>query len=211
MSSNQKIAIIDAAYGLLKEMRISELSARDVAAAANCSVDDIYTQFDNMDHLIRVTSVRILDDYSQQCQEAVKNISDPMELELELWKNFLPYAFRYTDVYELLFWSWGRAKIRDAFREYYDLFPERQAEIGYADVFLSTDIKGRNTVTLQNAAEQGYIKKEDIPVLVNLQIGLLHAMMSTYKDIFRTTGIPEKAAEKYIIILKSLHDHYRLK
>ena len=211
MDIKQKQTIIDATYELMKEEKISELRVSEIAAAANCSVDDIYDNFGDLEHLYYLASVKVLDVYTHQSQEAIGEISDPMELEMTLWENFLPYVFKYIDVFELIFWNTRRSKVQEAIKEYYDLYPESKTGIEFTEMYFSTSLKDRNTTVLKLAAKEGYIKEEDVPVLVSLNTGLLYNMMASYKDIFRTDVIPKIVTDKYLGVLKSLYDHYRLK
>lgn len=211
MDNKQKQTIIDAAYELLKDVKISELEITEIAETAGCSADDIIQAFGSLDNLVYLASAEVLDVYTHQSQSAIAEITDPMELEMTLWENFLPYVFRYIDVFELIFWNTRRNKVSAAIREYYDLFPERRSGIDFTELFFSTDLKERNVTILKLAAKEGYIKEEDIPALVSLNTGLLYNMMATYKDIFRTNEIPQRVTEKYLTVLKSLYDHYRLK
>ena len=211
MDTKQKQTIIDATYELMKEEKISELRVSEIARAAKCSVDDIYDNFGTLEHLYYLASVKVLDVYTHQSQEAIGEISDPMELEMTLWENFLPYVFKYIDVFELIFWNTRRTKVQEAIKEYYELYPESKTGIEFTEMYFSTSLKDRNTTVLNLAAKEGYIKEEDVPVLVSLNTGLLYNMMATYKDIFRTDVIPKVVTDKYIAILKSLYDHYRLK
>lgn len=211
MDIKQKQTIIDATYELMKEEKISELKVSEIAEAANCSVEDVYDNFGDLEHLYYLASIKILDAYTHQSQDAIGEISDPMELEMTLWENFLPYVFKYIDVFELIFWNTRRSKVQEAIKEYYDLYPESKTGIEFTEMYFSTSLKERNTTVLKLAAKEGYIKEEDVPVLVSLNTGLLYNMMASYKNIFRTDTIPKAVSDKYLAVLKSLYDHYRLK
>ena len=213
MINNTKRKLVDATCDVLKDMRLAELTPRAVAEAAGCGVDVIFDNYDSMDQLTRVAAIRILDAYAQESQDDVVEGIDALDIDLRLWTNFLQYTFKYPDVFEQLFWGWGKNEVRAAYEAYYDLFPEKKAALveSYTDIFLGTDLRERSIVILQDAADEGLINQQDVPVLATLSVGLLQTIMVSYKGIYRDSALPTNASTEFLTALRSLHEHYRLK
>ena len=213
MENNTKRRLVDESYELMKVMHLEKMTAQAIAQKAGCTADVIFKYFPNLEQLIRVAAVRILDSYSQDSQEAIAAAADPLDLDARLWSIFLPYTFRYLDVFEHLFWIWEEKEVREAYDIYYALYPEKRETIdeGYTDVFLGTDLRARSVEILNRAVEEGLIYPQDVQVMANLSVGLLHTMINTYRGVYRSSAMPVAVSTEFLVALRSLHDHYRLK
>lgn len=213
MENNTKRRLVDEAYELLKVIHLEKLTAQAISQKAGCTADVVFKYFPSLDQLIRVAAVRILDSYSQDSQEAISDASDTLDLDARLWAIFLPYTFQYLDVFEHLFWIWDREDVQEAYDIYYSLYPEKRETLneGFTDVFLGTDLRARSIVVLKRAADEGLIYPQDVQVMANLSVGLLHTMINSYRGVYRSTAMPYAVSTEFLTALKSLHDHYRLK
>ena len=213
MENNTKRRLVDEAYELMKVMHLEKLSAQAIAQRAGCTADVIFKFFPNLDQLIHVAAIRILDSYSQDSQEAISAASDTLDLDARLWTIFLPYAFKYLDVFEHIFWVWDEKAVLEAYDIYYSLYPEKRETIDedFADVFLGTDLRARSVVILRRAADEGLIYPQDVQVMANLSVGLLHTMIHSYRGVYRSSAMPYEVTTEFLVALKSLHEHYRLK
>lgn len=213
MINKKKLDLIFAVHEMLKTTSPELIKIRDVAAAANCNSAIIYRHFDNLDHLILIASIKFLEDYLFDLQDVTRNNTDPLEVEITTWRIFAKYAFMHIEVFDLLFWGKYKENLGDSIYEYYKMFPEQWQHLNglYTIVFFNNDLQERNRVILDQAANAGYFKPSDVPLLANLQCCFLHGMMMDYKNTYRQPGVPEKAAALFMETLLSLQKRYRLK
>ena len=213
MATSKKYDLIRVTYEMLKTSSPERLKIRDIAAAAQCTSAVIYRHFDNLDHLLLISSVRFLEDYIIELQDTTNQSTDPLTVEINMWQAFAKHAFKNLDIFELFFWGRYKEHLSDTIYEYYQMFPEQWTRLNglYTIVFFNNDLKERNRTILTQAANAGYFKTEDVPLLADLQCDLFHGMLLDHKDTYRLAGVPEQAAARFMEILFSLHEHYRLK
>lgn len=213
MATNKKYDLISVTHEMLKTTSPDLIKIRDIASAANCTSAVIYRHFDNLDHLILISSIKFLEDYLFELQDITNNNTDSLDVEVTMWRAFAKYAFQNIEIFDLLFWGKYKERLGDSIYEYYQMFPEQWRHLNglYTIVFFNNDLKERNRVILNHAANDGYFKTKDVPLLANLQCSFLHGLMMDYKDTYRLPGVSEKAAKEFMDTLLSLQSHYRIK
>ena len=93
MSSNKKNELILQTYEMLKTTSPEDIKIRSIAAACNCTSTVIYKHFDDLDHLLRFSSVRFLENYIIDIQKDINEASDSLEMLVSMWRTFSYYAF----------------------------------------------------------------------------------------------------------------------
>lgn len=210
---NKKNELILVTHEMLKTTSPEDIKIRDIAAAAHCTSAVIYRHFDNLDHLILIASIKFMEDYVIELNEITnQNSTDPLTMELTMWKAFCKYVFHNIEVFDLLFWGKYKKNLGESIFEYYQMFPEEWKHLNglYTSVFFNNDLKERNKIILNCAAVAGYFTFEDAQLLANLQCDFFHGMMIEYKDTYRQPGVPEQATKIFMHTLESLQNHYRI-
>lgn len=213
MSSNKKNELILQTYEMLKTTSPEDIKIRSIAAACNCTSTVIYKHFDDLDHLLRFSSVRFLENYIIDIQKDINEASDSLEMLISMWRTFSHYAFENLEVFELLFWGRFKERLGDTIYEYYQLFPDEWKNMDglFTSVFFNNDLKERNYMILHRATVNGYFAHANDRLLNDIMCDLFHGLLLEYKEKFRTPGEAEKGAARYMEMLMSLIDHYRLK
>jgi hypothetical protein len=72
-------------------------------------------------------------------------------------------------------------------------------------------LKAREETLLRRAAATGCLPSKDPAMLSDLVVCLFHGMLLEYKGKYKEPGKAREGAEKFIKILSSVYDKYRIK
>lgn len=213
MASNKKNELIQKTYELLKTSGPQDVKIRTIAAAANCTSTVIYKHFDDLDHLILFASVRFLEDYIIELQNIINKNTDTLNMVVAMWKSFAKYAFTNIEVFELLFWGKYKDRLGDTIFEYYQLFPNEWRNLDglFTSVFFNDKLEERNSIMMHRAATTGYFTYDDAMLLSDLQCCMFHGLLMEYKDKYRNPEMAEEGSQRFMDMLDSLINHYRIK
>lgn len=213
MAGSMKKNLVQVTYGLLKSEGIENIKIRRIAAEAGCTSTVIYKHFEDLDHLLSFASIWILKDYFKDFQQIS---SDPtqnvLDTNLRLWERFAYYAFNDIQIFELLFWGKYKERLGDMIYEYYQLFREDMKDFDglAASVLFNDDLREREYIMLRRAAATGCLALDDIAMLSDLASCLFHGMLLEYKDKYKEPGRAQEGAQRFMDILTSVMDRYRL-
>lgn len=212
-SSNKKTELILQTYEMLKTTSPEDIKIRGIAAACNCTSTVIYKHFDDLDHLLRFSAVRFLENYIIDIQKDINEASDSLDMLISMWNTFSHYAFENVEVFELLFFGRFKERLGDTIYEYYQLFPDQWKNMDglFTSVFFNNDLKERNYMILHRATVNGYFSHTNDRLLNDIMCDSFYGLLLEYKEKFRTPGESEKGVAHYKEILMSLIDHYRVK
>ena len=213
MAASKKIELIETTYELLKTTAPSEIKIRTVADACKCSTAAVYKHFEDLDDLVRLASVRFLEDYIVRIQRVLTETSDPMEILLTTWKEFADIAFCNADVYLELFWGKFSSQLVDTIFDYYQIFPEMWRNLGglFTSTFFNSDIMERNYIIVRRAATMGYFRSSEARLISDLQCHLIHGILMDYRGVYRDTRKAKEGADRFLELLTSICNHYRVK
>lgn len=209
-----KKELVQVTYDILKSEGIENIKIRKIAAEAGCTSTVIYKHFEDLDHLLTFASVRFLKDYLNCFERIIVDPSvDILTKNIELWGYFAEYAFRDLEIFELLFWGSYKENLGDMIFEYYQLFRDEMMDFDglSASVLFNDDLREREFIMQRRAAAEGCLPSQDIAMLSDLVSNLFHGTLLEYKDKYKEPGMPEEGAAKFMNMLTSLMDHYRLK
>ena len=213
MAGSKKIELIEKTYELLKTTAPSEIKIRTVADACKCSTAAVYKHFEDLDDLVRFASIRFLEDYINRIQTVITENADPMDILLTSWKEFADIAFRNADVYLELFWGKYSSQLVDAIFDYYQIFPDEWRNLGglFTSTFFNSDIMERNYIIVRRAATMGYFRSSETRLISDLQCHLIHGILMDYRGVYRDGKKAQEGADRFMELLTSVCDHYRLK
>ena len=212
-SSNKKTELILQTYEMLKTTSPEDIKIRGIAAACNCTSTVIYKHFDDLDHLLRFSAVRFLENYIIDIQKDIDEASDSLDMLISMWNTFSHYAFENVEVFELLFFGRFKERLGDTIYEYYQLFPDQWKNMDglFTSVFFNNDLKERNYMILHRATVNGYFSYANDRLLNDIMCDSFYGLLLEYKEKFRIPGESEKGSARYKEILMSLIEHYRVK
>lgn len=210
---SKKNELILKTYELLKTTGPYDIKIRNITTACNCTSTVIYRHFDDLDHLIRFASVRFLEKYIVEIQRITNEKTDALEMLETLWEVFAKYAFENIEVFNELFWGKYKENLGDTIFEYYQMFPNEWKDLDglFTSVFFNNDILERNHMMVHRAAMTGYFSLNDSRMLSDMECSLFHGLMLEYQSKYRSSGTTEEGVAYFMKMLRSLHDHYKIK
>lgn len=213
MAGSKKLELIEQTYRLLQAVPPSEVKIRAVAEAAECSTTAVYKHFDDLDDLVRIASVRFLENYICRTQAVLSETADPMEVLTITWREFAAVAFENIDVYLELFWGRYKSQLGDAIFTYYQLFPQEWKQLGglFTSTFFNNEIKERNYIIVRRAAAMGYFCYDDAKLISDLQCYLIHGVLLDYRETYRDPQKAREGFDYFMTLLESTLRRYRLK
>lgn len=217
MSLDRKRQFVEKTYEIMKKEGTEGIKIRRIASELNCTSTVIYRYFDNVDHLIALASIRYINEYILDYRNLITKpeiLTDPLGLNLEMWKCLAGYAFRDIPVYENLFFGKYRNSLADLIYEYYSLFmtEEKKDFDGYSvSILFSSNMEDRDLVLLRRAEALGQLEMDAASKLSKIETFLFHGELLKYRDTYQEDGMPEKISSEFYALLTDLVDHYRPK
>ena len=132
-----KEAIVNAAFELLQEEGIEQVTARKLAAKANCSTQPIFRIYSNMEELIEELFVKSCDFFEAFYGESERQTVTPF---VQLGNVYIKFAAKHKKLFEFIFLSPERYG-----RSMYDLV---NGKAGY----VSKEIQSAASQGCQNAS-----------------------------------------------------------
>lgn len=208
-----KKKLIQTTYNILKSEGIENTKIRRIANEIGCTSAVIYKHFDDLDHLLTFASIKFLQDYYQDFVEIANENANILDMNIKLWECFCGYAFENVHVFELIFWGKYKEQLGDIFFEYFQLFKEEMNDFDglTASIFFNNDLKEREYIMLRRAAATGILSYKDSLVLSDLISCLFHGMLLEYKEKYREPDMVQEATQRFISILISIIEKYRIK
>ena len=116
--------IIQKAHEIIQQEGIQAVSIRRIAKEMGCSSASLYRYFDNVSELLYYAELRILTGYIDRLNEAEKSWKNMWQVYVGVWDCYATEAFHNPEAYNLLFFEYNNVKLKEAMREYYEMFPE---------------------------------------------------------------------------------------
>ena len=215
MGTRMKKYLVQATLNILKSEGIDSIKIRRIAKDVGCTSTVIYKHFEDLEHLIAFAAIRILKDYIQDFRELMSNGNlSIMEIYLCSWEHFAHYAFENIHIFELLFFGKYKKDIGDIILDYFHLFNDEVETKDFdalsASVLFSGDLRERSKILLRRAAAVGELSFGDVSMLSDMLASLFHGILLEYKDKYREPGMAQEGTEKFLNMLYSIADKYRL-
>jgi AcrR family transcriptional regulator len=201
---------IDAAKQIIDDEGPELVSARKVADIAGYNSATIYNYFDNLDHLIFFASMKYLKEYVMDLRKYTKGISNPVEKYLKIWECFCMHSFNNPKIYQLIFFNKFSTSLNDAVTQYYKIFPEEldEQEEGLMPMLLEKNIYARDYAALQACAKQGFIKKDHIYEINEINLLMYQGMLQNILTQQLTYSLEEAVARMLKYIKQVMKSYY---
>ncbi|MEL7565914.1 MAG: TetR/AcrR family transcriptional regulator [Dehalobacterium sp.] len=162
---------IEAAYKILEEEGIDNLTARKVADLAGYNSATLYNYFENLDHLICYASMGYLKAYYAELSTYISKDDQPRNVFLKTWELFAYHSFKRPIIFKIIFFSQFNHQLKNMINTYFELFPEDFGEHqkDLIPMLREGDLKQRNmTILSQKLGDQ--IPKDQLILLNELII-----------------------------------------
>ncbi len=188
---------ISATIELIKEIGITNVSIRKIAAKTNMNSANIYYHFDNLDHLLGLASIYFIQEYVLEVSEKVKIAKNSFEEYMIIWECFAHYAFLSPNLYRRIFFK--LTKDYNLFEEFYSYFPKYKEKLNndYLEIFMKDNIYERNKTLLKRVITD----KKNIDILNEIHLLLFKGLLEEIELTKETSISKYKNKMKDFLIL----------
>lgn len=199
---------IDAAYQIIEEEGIENVTIRKVAKIAGYNSATIYNYFDNCNQLIFFAATRFMEDYVKEMPEYIEQGEDELEKLILMWECFCLHSFKKPKIYYAIFADDIGGQPGNLIKNYYQLFPE---DLGsppeqLIPMLLETELSKRTSISLQPVIEAGIISPELAPEIDEAIRLIYHGMLSLIINN-RVDCKPEVATERVVKHIKRIFNN----
>ncbi len=137
---------ISTTENIIQTEGIEAVSIREVARRTGRNSATIYSLFENLDHLIICSSLKILQRYNEDLDTLLGQEMSDEERYFVTWECFLTHVLEEPDVYEKLFSNDLPFDLEMIFQNYFEIFPdeEKNFEAKVSSILHQSDLGGRN-------------------------------------------------------------------
>ncbi|MBK5242925.1 TetR/AcrR family transcriptional regulator [Clostridium sp.] len=203
---------LEATKTIIETEGISAVTIRNVASMAGFNSSTVYNYFENLNHLIFFASLKYLKDYAQALPKYTMNSKNSFENYINIWKCFSYYSYLRPEIYNLIFFSsFSHSIVNSSLKTYYSIFPE---EIGedqkkFLPMIFEDNIHLRDYNVLEDAANEGFFKVEDLQEINEMNILIYRGMLSRLLS-GRNDYTVEVAVNKTLTYIKKTLSTYRV-
>lgn len=192
---------IQASDELIQTEGINTITLRKVANLAGYNSATLYNYFENLDHLIFFSAMRLIKDYANALGEYTKDSRNSMDRFIKVWECFCHYSFKSPEVYNAIFFSNLQKDMEEYVSDYYRLFPEdlMNADEKSSTMLLKSDISQRGMTIIRDCIEDGYIDEMDGDRLNEITLLVYEGLL---KKVLNHKLSPESAQEKTMEYIK---------
>ncbi|WIF94043.1 TetR/AcrR family transcriptional regulator [Caminicella sporogenes] len=170
---------IEAANQIIENEGIDFVTIRKVADIAGYNSATLYNYFKDLEHLLFFSSMKYLKDYALNLPNYINGAKNALDKFLRIWKCFCYNSFKKPKIYYKIFFDKYSNTLNDAVKEYYSIFPE---ELGnqpqeLLTMLLEKNIYMRDMALLEACAEEGFFKKEDLPIINEMILLIYQGML----------------------------------
>lgn len=187
---------IAAATQIIREEGIEAISIRKLASRLNYSSASLYRYFENLEELLFYAQIGELTDYIVALSEAEEHWKDAWDMHFGVWRAYAKEAFRHPRAFESVFYKKMDLPLRDALKEYYEMFPESLIKLS-PTIKTMLSVPGyyeRDFFMCQNLVKEGKLHAEHAErfshIITNLFLG--------YFKYVEETGIEEEGIEEKV-------------
>lgn len=203
---------IEATNSIIEEEGIECVTIRKVADMAGYNSATLYNYFQNLNHLIFLSSMKYLKDYASDLYEYTKDSKNSLDMYFNVWKCFSYHSYLKPEIYNLIFFSeYCSDKINESMKLYYSIFPEELGEENekFLPMLLEDDIYLRDYKILEEAAEDNFLREDDLKEINEMNVLIYQGMLSRMLNRSSKYSIAE-AVEKTLKYIHKTIDAYRL-
>lgn len=200
-----KRRFIEAAYRLIKERGIENVTVRNISGVVGCTAPALYKHFENLDTLLVMASIRFLDEYVLEVEQLNTIQTNPVETNLRAWRCFNKYAFTNPPVFLHMFWGNSRECLENALYDYFELYPldETTKRVAmYCHPLFTGSIQERDFIWMRRGASEGFLKYEDAEYLSRVNSLIVRSLLLEHASDYKEPGVAETAAEECSVLIE---------
>lgn len=200
---------IDATEDIIRREGVVAVTIRKVADLAGYSSASIYKYFENLEHLVTFAAISSMKGFLEDLCNSINQATNPMEKYVLAIFCSSFHTFRNPNMFQAIFVD-RIIEPGSSFGQYYSIFPEERQELpqDLFDTFFAREFRVRTHRLLEQCAEQGYIKREDldeIAVFINIIFEGIIARQAENPELFNEYYHIRMVKQVLIMYNPSLH------
>lgn len=195
--------LINSAKSIIDEEGIDSITIRKVGERAKLNSATIYNHFENLEHLKIFACLFVFDEYIYDIKNYISENNNPVENYLAIWECFIKHTAKNMDAYYTIFFNSLERSNDEYIDEYYKLFPVDSKNYGeyIGNMLSNSTLENRNAVLLEEIAEYGSIKKEDISWINDITVYLYESILFR---MYKSSIYVESGKKKIMIGVKKI-------
>ncbi|CAH2215166.1 TetR/AcrR family transcriptional regulator [Tepidibacter aestuarii] len=203
---------IDATAKIIEEEGIDYVTIRKVAALTGYNSATLYNYFENLDHLVFLACMRFTKSYTDTLPLYIENCTNSVDRTIRVWECFCYYSFSNPKIFYSIFFAKLSNSLNDYISEYYEIFPQEISNSSHSihTMLLKNNIYDRSYILLDDCAQEGYIKEEDVLEITELFLLIYKGILSNIIDNGINVDV-DNFVLKTIKFIKINLNHYLIK
>lgn len=203
-----KRKFIDITNDIIIRDGVEAVSIRKIAALAKYNSATIYLYFDNLNHLLFLSSLSGTKDYIEALTKIGEQGQTSIDKVIDIWECFIKYSFERPKIFSTIFFSENNEKSARYMKEYYELYPEEISDednIVYKLIF-DHDLRKRVETLLGDCSKEGHFKEADLEDLIELLLFAYKGMLE--KVIKQEVQVDDAFKNKTLEYIKKILSLY---
>ncbi len=193
-----KKLFIEAAYELIQEHGLQNISIRKLADVTGYGTATLYSYFQDLDELIIFASIKNRREYLLRLSREIHNNMTSLEQYEKLYEVFNVYSFAAPSLYLNMYFGTHAEHIGEILNNYYALYPEEETAL---PPFLFEALQQRNLflcdqVFTRRLAQDGFILPEHIEMVAEIIVRVQETLM--YEIAVHPHLDPEAQNQKFM-------------
>lgn len=196
---------VDASTHLLKTGGFKNVSIRKTAVLAGYNSATLYNYFNNLDHLLFISSMQLMKNYLHDLESRIKKDHNAMDVFLLVWDSFCQYAFDAPELYHTIFFTHEVEVVDQYLMDYYELFPGdvMSSNDTIKQMVGSLDISARGLSTINQCVKEGFLKREDANRVNEITIFIFKGILDrVLRDQLDANEAKKKAMDYIVSIVR---------
>lgn len=195
---------IESTQEIISEEGVEGVTIKKIGERSGYNSATLYNYFKNLDVLLIYASIKFLKDYIVELKRDLKNIKDPIERYIEVYRVFNLHSFKYPDIYFNMFYGRYSNMLPEIIDDYYKIFPEEILEDNNEDIdkmLRQGNIYKRDYEITKDFISKGYTE-DDIEIIINATIRIHSSYL--YDVIYNNEIDKKKHSDEFLKFILSL-------
>ncbi|MDS9470690.1 TetR/AcrR family transcriptional regulator [Sporosarcina pasteurii] len=171
---------IEATKEIIEQEGIHHVTIRKVADRAGYNSATIYNYFKELSHLVFFASLKMLKSYVDDVTTYMARGQNSYEKYMLAWECMCKHSFEKPELFHAVFIQDLGNQPHKLIEEYYSIYPAELINVPteLKSILFERNITKRGLSLLDNAAEEGHIKREDVEEINEMTILIWQGMLS---------------------------------
>lgn len=197
---------LDATSELIEEKGLHNIKIREIADRAGFTSSTVYNYFRDLSHLKFFAVLRYTNSYFKELPEYMDRGNNTIEKWLYGWECFCKHSFELPEVYSLLYIENLGSVPEELMANYYQVYANEMINLSDSiqSIISQHNIVTRSSLYIQDAKEEGFIRKDDIEYIAGATMLIWTGMLTNILNLRKKYSKEEAAKRTMGYIYKSI-------